>query len=440
MSALPQTPAVVTSATMPSLRSSDSMRLTQDQMAAIDALMSYISDPSAPWKFVFSGYAGTGKTFCMREVVARSSKSQTKFAFATPTNKSAKELRKITGHATTIYSLLGLRVDKTGEIKQIVPGKKIDLSGIDVIILDEGFMVNKTLYRILEQECEAACVKVVFMGDPAQLPPVGEAESPVCASGSDVQLTKVMRHDNQILTLATALRNEYLKFAPCISLKSDYDEKGGVWKMNRIDFRRSIYQAAEAGLFGDGQSAKVIAWRNKTVDEYNQIVRGAVYGEAAVPGMYLPGERIVATGPCVRGDETLMTTDDEAIVESAVACVHPLEPKYKALDLKCRTEQNRVIRLTVIHPDSAELFNNDLQSMAHAAKMNGKLWKRFWEHQELFHTVKYAYALTVHRAQGSTYDTVYADSGDILINRNRREAFQCLYTASTRPRTWLYLT
>jgi len=53
--------------------------------------------------------------------------------------------------------------------------------------------------------------------------------------------------------------------------------------------------------------------------------------------------------------------------------------------------------------------------------------------------VKYAYAITAHRAQGSTYDTVYVDYQDILMNRERYEAFQCLYVASSRPRKTLYL-
>jgi hypothetical protein len=49
------------------------------------------------------------------------------------------------------------------------------------------------------------------------------------------------------------------------------------------------------------------------------------------------------------------------------------------------------------------------------------------------------YGATVHRAQGSTYETVWVDYQDILKNRNRREAFQCLYVACSRPTTKLLL-
>lgn len=134
-----------------------------------------------------------------------------------------------------------------------------------------------------------------------------------------------------------------------------------------------------------------------------------------------------------------MTTDEEAIVEGAVVCKHPIEPKYQAIELMARTEQNKLVRLLVIHPDSVQQFNDDSQQLAHLARTNGKLWKKFWEHKDLFHEVKYAYALTTHRAQGSTYENVWIDTGDILLNRNRLEAFQCLYTACSRPTTRLYL-
>ena len=63
----------------------------------------------------------------------------------------------------------------------------------------------------------------------------------------------------------------------------------------------------------------------------------------------------------------------------------------------------------------------------------------FWALKELFHDVKYAYAITAHRAQGSTYENVYVDYQDILMNRERREAFQCLYVACSRPTTKLIL-
>src|ERR1700748_2342633 len=84
---------------------------TPDQQQAITELLAFIQEPSSfDWCFCFRGYAGTGKTSCMREVVRRIGSSRVNIAYTAPTNKAAKVLREVVGEAVTIYSLLGLRV------------------------------------------------------------------------------------------------------------------------------------------------------------------------------------------------------------------------------------------------------------------------------------------------------------------------------------------
>jgi len=414
--------------------------MNEQQTEAITSLLEYIQNPDPDsWFFVLRGFAGTGKTFCMQKVVQVAAGSQVEFAFTAPTNKAAKVLRNIVGEASTIYSLLGLRIDKSGELKELVAGKVPDLSDLNVVFVDEGSMVSRNLFNILGARAELHDFRVVFLGDPAQLPPVGEAESPIWECDSDACLTKVVRHDNQILKLVTQIRGLIGHPAPSISLKSDNDGAEGVWKMTKAAFKMSIHEAAARGEFADGTVSKVIAWRNIRVAEYNDLIRQAIFGVAAVPGEYLVGDRIVAAAPCLREAETLMATDEEALVDGVKVCKHPLEPRYTAIELKVITENGETKRLLVIHPSSVQQFNNDSERLAHEARGNGKLWSSFWAHKELFHEVKYAYALTTHRSQGSTYQNVWVDYDDILYNRNRTEAFQCLYVACSRPTTRLYL-
>lgn len=430
----------LSAAPTPAFSQSPAVQLNEDQTLAVKRLVEFIEDPfNFDWYFCLTGFAGTGKTFCMREVAALCRRSHSGFAYTAPTNKAAKVLRQVTGDACTIYSLLGLRVDKSGELKQVVAGKSPDLSHIDIVVVDEASMVNKNLFTILNDAAARWGFKVVFMGDLAQLPPVGEPASHALTGTLGANLTRVMRHDNQILTFATRVREQINSLAPSITIKSDNDERGGVWKLSVMDFKRRIFAAASEGDFADGTHSKIIAWRNVRVAEYNAVARAAIFGAAALPGYYLAGDRVVAAGPCMRNDEPILNTDDEAIVERVTECVHPLEPKYRGIELLARDEQNNLIRLLVIHPESAQAFNNDSQELANQARGNPKLWKRFWEHKELFHDIKYAYALTAHRSQGSTYENAYVDYQDILYNRNRKEAFQCLYVACTRPTTRLFL-
>ncbi len=416
------------------------LALNSGQAAAVSAMLNFLSDPSPESHFfVLSGSAGTGKTFSLREVLSAFEASHGKIAFTAPTNKAAKELRKITGKASTIYALLGLRITAKGEVKELELGKntKIDLSEYDAIVIDEGGMVSNHLYSLIQDIAIKFNVKFIFSGDKFQLPPVKERKSPIWNIDNGAELLEVMRHDNQILKLVTKIRDSMTKPLLNIKIENDNDGEEGVFKLAKYEFKKRIFQDATAGKFADSNKTKVIAWRNTKVNEYNQLIRTAIYGAGAAT--YEAGERIIAAAPCLQGDDTLLTSDEEAMVESTVSCLHPLEPRFQAIELKARTEGNKVIRLLVLHPDSALDFDNACQELAHRAKQNPSLWKSYWNLKELFHEIKYAYAITAHRAQGSTYDNVYVDYQDILMNRERMEAFQCLYVACSRPRKTLIL-
>lgn len=416
--------------------------LNPEQSLALDALLHFIVDPNPPSPFfLLSGFAGTGKTFLMREVLSRTSRSRLRFAWTAPTNKAAKVLRAITGTACTIYALLGLRIEKEGELKELKGGEApTDLSDIDIIVLDEASMVNKKLFELLGTEARVHRLKIIFMGDVAQLPPVSEAASPVWGIERRAELTQVMRYDNQILKLVTAIRSQVDSLTPCIRIASDNANREGVWKLGKAPFREAVYNAASTGEFADSSKAKVIAWRNDRVAEYNDLIRRAIFGGRSTIERFIVGDRIIATAPCKRGEDMLLATDDEAIIEGIVVTSHPLHPQYQAFELKCRTEMGATIRLLVPHPLGEVAWREDSEQLAHAAKGGAKgMWKKFWALKDIFHEIKYGYAITAHRSQGSTYETVFVDYQDILLNRNRKEAFQCLYVACSRPTTRLVL-
>jgi exodeoxyribonuclease-5 len=419
---------------------SKSIVANAEQIKAIEDITNFLAAPYVADPFyVLEGAAGTGKTFCLREIAAKYKQSAGRLAFTAPTNKAAKVIRALTGEASTIYSLLGLRIQANGEVKELSTkvGEHVDLSNFDGVAVDEGGMVSTTLLKVIRAEALKHNLRFLFLGDRYQLPPVGERESPIWKFPQKAVLTKVERHDNQILKLVTGIREAMDQPIMNIDIKADNDGNEGVWKIPKLAFKTQIYTDAEAGKFSDTNSTKVIAWRNVKTAEYNQIIRRAIFGAAA--SFYEVGERIIAASPCLVGGEVVLATDDEAIVESLVISRHPLSPEFEAIELKCRTEDNRLIRLTVLHPASATAYANACQSLAHAAKTEPKKWKAYWNMKELFHDVKYAYAITAHRAQGSTYENVYVDYQDILMNRERREAFQCLYVAASRPTKRLIL-
>ncbi len=95
----------------------------------------------------------------------------------------------------------------------------------------------------------------------------------------------------------------------------------------------------------------------------------------------------------------------------------------------------------VIDLDSKTRFKNILDDIAKSAKSEKnytertKKWKFFFELKELFVDVKYTYASTIHKLQGSTYETVYIDLSEIENMKDKDMMFRLLYVAITRAST-----
>lgn len=418
-------------------------QLTLEQGTALEAICEFLADPTQRF-FLLSGYAGTGKTYCIQHLIPL---VRGRLIFTAPTNKATKVLRdtlssdRYTPETRTIYSLLGLRLEANGEVKELtVPDDPIDLTQYRAVIVDEASMINENLMRFIRQTADIQRVKFIFMGDPAQLPPVGEARSPVWTQCHAIaELRTVMRHDNQILALATAIRKQVDHPAPTFVRKTDNANGEGVWVCGEGEFEQRILEAAGQGRFSRPGDAKAIAWRNVTVDALNRRIRQRIFDNAA-SAMWLPDDRIILLEPAKDlNGETVATTDDEGRITRVEEEWHPNWREFKVWRLSVTTDDNRVIALRVLHESFQKLYDARVEELAEAARLDRRKWKTFWDFKDAFHKVRHAYAITAHRAQGSTYEAAFVDWRDILTNRNRSEAFRCLYVACTRPRKELYL-
>lgn len=412
------------------------------QGTAIEKMEDFLRDPAARF-FLLSGYAGTGKTYCIQHLIPR---VRGRMVFTAPTNKATKVIRDTLAsqeykpECRTIYSLLGLRLEANGEIKELaVPEDPLDLSEYKAIVVDEASMINQTLFKFIELTAKQQGIKFIFMGDPAQLPPVKELRSPIWTAADTVaELTKVMRFDNQILKLATALRQIVDHPAPKINLTADNDGTEGVWRVSEGEFEQRLLDAAEQGRFSKPNCAKAIAWRNVTVDQLNARIRSRIFDNPSQP--WLPSDRIIITEPAKDlNDEVVATTDDEATVTRVEETWHPTYGEFKVWRISATTDDNRPIVLYALHESFTAQHARKVEELAAAARLDRKRWGLFWDFKDAFHKVRHGYAITAHRAQGSTYDTAFVDWRDILLNRNRGEAFRCLYVACTRAKYRLIL-
>lgn len=421
--------------------------ITEEQSAAVERLIAFLQTPEMFALLI--GPAGTGKTFCIKHFAK---KVRGKLIFTAPTNKAVKVLwdslsasdlgETYEPECRTIYSLLGLRMEANGEIKELAhPEDPVDIGKYAAVIVDEASMINQQLWYIIADTAKRQSIRFIFLGDPAQLPPVNELRSPVWGIGYQAILSTNMRNDNQILELATRIREKVDHPAPSIKLSSNNDGEEGVWALSMPQFEESLLSAVDRGLFQKPNGAKAVAWRNATVDRLNKLIRQKLFDTSEGVEFFVPGDRVIITEPAknLDSDAILAATDEEGTVQRVEIAPHPEFGEFNCHRLVIQMDAGKTITLWALHAGSQAAFQKHLAILASAARASRRLWKDYWHFRESFHQVRHGYAITAHRAQGSTYDITFVDTRDILCNRNRQEAFRCLYVACTRPRKQLIL-
>ena len=439
-----------------------SSTLTPDQSAAILAIQQWFAaDPDTTsdqffQSFLLDGAAGTGKTFCLQQLLDSVDGT---VLFTAPTNKAVKVLQQtlnaadIHSECCTIYSALNLRMLPDGAVKVLTASEqrgRINWASVSLCVVDEASMVGKVLRRYIRDVQDNYGTRFLFVGDSAQLPPVGEPESAVIAGHppeTTATLTQVVRQDNQILTLGSAIRAQVTSWAPCITLASDNDGEEGVWRyVLPAEAEQRILQAIQAGLFQSPTGAKAIAWRNAVVTKLNTFIRGHLFPGTAE--FFCEGDRVILTEPCkelsmAKGQQhkTLHTTDTEGVVESCTLAAHPIYPQFQCHHLSATSDEGAKMDLWVLGQDrrTQAAWKAEKERLLASARGNSRLWPGFWTFLEAFHAVRHGYAITAHRSQGSTYEQAFVNSSDIFCNQNRSEAFRCLYVACTRPKKRLFL-
>lgn len=375
-----------------------------------------------------TGYAGAGKTFLVGELIRRLAAPP---RLAATTHRAAAVLASKCGQeVATIHSLLGLRLKQTHDGKEhcVADGEPKIVAG-QVVIIDEASMVGADLLGHIVRW--ASRVQFIFVGDDAQLPPVGEKTSRVFALelATQVHLTGIVRQaaENPIIQLAQEVR-QCGGIYPREQLLSWATDDGPIFQwsgdIDAID--------SDAGL---------VAYRNVQVSEHNRRQHRLRYPDDTLG---------FAVGESVLFNEAHELPDDIFIENNAAGVVVGAAPaRYFGIDSLAITldmDQAGLVRGYV--PRRQEEYET---IRAHLWKVRKNLAdegrkdeaqvasKRAWAFSKSFLPLRHTYASTTHKAQGATHHTTIIDVNDLYLNRDAEELRKLLYTAITRPSEQLVL-
>jgi len=398
--------------------------LTKDQLHALREFKLFLSKPNEKF-MIIDGAAGCGKSTLIAHLYDAlqaqikmyalllckvPEKGEFKIRLTATTNKATAVLRELTGmNAQTIHSLLGLKVTadyQTGE-NQLIKKEDYALLNNYLIIIDEGSMLDDRLFAILD---ETACdCKVVIVGDQSQLAPVRQKvsimEKLICRK---VTLHKVMRHAGDILHTGALFRNTVET-----GIFSDIPLSADVQHVDGPTFQKLIDQAFTDRKYKTNK-AKVLAWTNGRVHEYNQHIR-TVKG---YPDLFQEGEIVFTNNPIMHSSYMIPT--DSAVTVTAVSPLvqeKDVNGHYITLDHK----------VTAFLPLSAWDVKLRLKQAA-----RDKKWIDYFEMKDRWLDLRPAYASTVHKAQGSSYGTVFIDLSDIGKCHISSDVARMLYVSISR--------
>jgi len=449
--------------------------LEDDQLYAYKGLTNFLKNGKGRFAKL-DGKAGTGKTY-LNSVLVESllvENTLARIAMCAPTHKAVKVLRDQCDYYherlgfLTIQSLLGVEhsIDQWGKevFKPTFEGSKV--KDYSIIICDEYSMLADELVDALHQH---KSVKVIFVGDINQIPPVGLQETKIARpevieewSIEEYKLTKIRRQaeGNPIIQLSLdIMADRYRK--PFTNILDDGTGVEAVFTRECdpeyvIDLLTKYFVSPK--FAADSDYVKVLAWTNKIVNAMNDHIRYMLYGEDAQNKIVL-GEKLIADKPIKEDGKTIFNTNQEFEVINFYLNTltiggdgeHSLDLKHYVVDVDYYTNSGRLFTypIKILHEDSQEDFDTVskyLKDIAINAKANGledwqrkQAWKDYYQFQELFARIKYNYAITAHKSQGSTYDNVFVLSSDIYRNSDEDSRRKIFYTAITRAKNKLYV-
>jgi exodeoxyribonuclease-5 len=444
---------------------------TDSQRELISKLSFFLTDSSPKNIFLLKGYAGTGKTSIISSLVKTFDEFRIQYVLLAPTGRAAKVLSTYTQRpAFTIHKKIYIQKSSKEGMGIFILEK--NMYSNTYFIIDEASMINnqaqeleifgtgRLLDDLVEYVYNGKNNKLILIGDTAQLPPVGlnisPALDPEVLKKFDLKVTEsglrdVIRQSmgSGILHNATAIRNLLDNRnigLPSIRTKGFRD----VIPISGQD----LLEELERSYYDNGHDRTIVVTRsNKRANKYNQGIRNQILNRESeisrgdfvmiVRNNYFWLDEDQATDFIANGDiaEVVRISNIEEQYGFRFADATLSFPDYGNMEVTCKVMIDTLMIETAAldHEKSTELYHHIIEDYPEI-KSKRKQYETVREHP-YFNAlqIKFAYAVTCHKAQGGQWDSVFIDQGYINEDMINVEYLRWLYTAFTRAIKKLYL-
>ncbi|MDP3469803.1 MAG: AAA family ATPase [Daejeonella sp.] len=444
---------------------------TAQQREVFVMLEKFLTSANADECFILKGYAGTGKTTLISALVKVLPQLKLKSVLLAPTGRAAKVISNYSGKkAFTIHKKIYRKKVAASPEMNFVLGENIMENTL--FIIDEASMISDQVHDYSRQSLLQDLIsyvyngkncKLMLVGDTAQLPPVGSAISPALNSQfiSDhfrlsvltFELTDVVRQEKEsgILFNATQLRELIRKgeeVFPKFKIKGYKD----IFRMTGERLVEGLnYAYDKYGM----ENTIVICRSNKNANAYNQNIRNRIlYREEELSG----GDHIMV----VRNNYFWLKPEDNSgdfIANGDIARIRKvrrIEEQYgfrfaelviELLDYPEEEPLSCKVMLDTLYSETPSLSNADnkrfyeavLQDYMHIENKKFRMEELKKDPYYNALQIKFAFAVTCHKAQGGQWPAVFIDQGYLTDEMLNTEFLRWLYTGVTRSNKELFL-
>ena len=440
---------------------------TTDQVDLVERMERFLFQNAQRAGFIIRGYAGTGKTTAIAAMIKTFPSFQLKSVLLAPTGRAAKVLSNFSKKpAFTIHKKI--YQSERGKDGQTHFKLGANLHTNTIFIIDEASMISdggaseqSLLDDLIEYVYGGKNCRLVFIGDIAQLPPVGKLLSPALDPKylmanyylklKGVELSQVMRQASEsgILHNATLIRNQTLEEKPVIKFELDrFDDIKRIDGMELEDELHTCFSKYGA------DDTIVITRSNKRANIFNQQIRVRIkdLDDEIATGDYLMVVKnnyywldekspvsFIANGDVaeIMGMRNIEEMYGFRFLNATVRLID--YPQLQSIDVKLLLDSIHSEAPSLTKEDSQRFFETVMEDYAEVT--NKRIKMELLKKNPYFNAlqVKFGYAVTCHKSQGGQWKAVFVDQGYLTEEMLNTEYARWLYTAVTRATERLYL-